>query len=81
MSGRKDAYDLIKDAGYCVPTLNDATGTISLDCASGKYETSADIPRIEAKKVVLDENGKPLLVRTVGDFLVAKQSDVEAAAI
>lgn len=77
---RTGVNELIKGAGYCVPSIND-DGTITWDCPSGVFKTSQDIERIEARKVVLDGNGKPALVRGPGDWLVAKESDVMANAI
>ena len=75
MADRKTAYDLIKEAGYCVPTQND-DGTITWDCVSGTYTIADTVNRVSAKTVVLNEHGKPMLNRTVGDFLVAKELDV-----
>lgn len=48
MADRKTAYDLIKEAGYCVPSQND-DGTITWDCASGIYTTPSTINRVPAK--------------------------------
>lgn len=80
MGSRSGVNDLIKEAGYCVP-CSQTDGTIEWDCHSGVFKTSQDIPRIEARKVVLDENNKPRLNRGTGDWLVAKQEDVIANAI